>query len=728
MQTVDRHLGEKVRRSPTAVRMADGSGLWVLPLDDERAGDPARAGAKAAALARATRAGLPVLPGFAVTTAATAVARFPAHLPKSLETELRWAWCALTDSGSHSVVVRSSSVVEDGASSSMAGMFESHLDVRGWDGFLDAVAAVLASAKSVPGIDTAAMAVLVQPMLTPRFGGVLFGADPVTGRTDRTVLAAVPGGPDRLVSGEVDGARYELSRRGRVISSDRPLAGIGRAQRRALVGLAARVAEVFGGPQDVEWAIDHDGRAHLLQSRPITATGVAVPARGPVFGPGPVAETFPEALSALEADLWVTPLREATRSALRLTGTATGRAITRSPVVATVAGRVAVDLELFGSAPRRRSFLRRLDPRMPARRLVAAWRVGRLRAALPGLAADVVAGADDRLLEVPDLAELDDSELLSVLRGTAPVLRALHGHEMLAGLLVDRDTTAATAASVALWALSNGRAAGRSDAEIAARDPVVLALVPPRVGAEPVFPPTPPLHRPAPTSPDPNDVSMWREALRLRARWAQELGARAAAELGRRLAARRALPDADSVRHLTLTELEHVVAGGAVAPTTLTERREAPAAAPLPVAFRLTDTGDVVALPTRTGNGKGPGVVGAGGGRGVGPVHHGDDPPPAGAVLVVRTLDPGLAPLLPRLGGLVAETGSVLSHLAILARELGVPTVVGVDGATATLRSGTTVVVDGTSGEVAVAEGLTVHEGDGDESVLTSTTGIGGAA
>ena len=52
----------------------------------------------------------------------------------------------------------------------------------------------------------------------------------------------------------------------------------------------------------------------------------------------------------------------------------------------------------------------------------------------------------------------------------------------------------------------------------------------------------------------------------------------------------------------------------------------------------------------------------------------GDVPP--GSVLVVSHLDPRLAPVIPRLAGLVAETGSPLSHLAILAREYGVPTVV----------------------------------------------------
>ena len=68
-------------------------------------------------------------------------------------------------------------------------------------------------------------------------------------------------------------------------------------------------------------------------------------------------------------------------------------------------------------------------------------------------------------------------------------------------------------------------------------------------------------------------------------------------------------------------------------------------------------------------------------GVGRGPVTYDTTDPPTGSVLVTTTLTPGLGPLLPRLSGIVAETGSVLAHLAILAREAGVPTVVGYAGA-----------------------------------------------
>ena len=84
-------------------------------------------------------------------------------------------------------------------------------------------------------------------------------------------------------------------------------------------------------------------------------------------------------------------------------------------------------------------------------------------------------------------------------------------------------------------------------------------------------------------------------------------------------------------------------------------------------------------------------------------MHRGDDPP-VGSVLVVTHLDPRLATVIPRLAGLVAETGSPLSHLAILAREHGVPTVVGHAGATERYHDGDRIEVDGTAGTVRAVE------------------------
>ena len=170
----------------------DVPGATVLALDDPRALAPALAGAKAAALAAADRAGLPVLPGMVVTTAAV---RPPGD-------ELRAVWSEISHAGELSLVVRSSSTVEDGASSSMAGLFTSVLDVCGWDAFRSAIETVLASSNVVamapPGASAGGrqpMAVLVQRYLRSTVGGVLFGVDPVSGRADRMVVSATDQGP-----------------------------------------------------------------------------------------------------------------------------------------------------------------------------------------------------------------------------------------------------------------------------------------------------------------------------------------------------------------------------------------------------------------------------------------------------------------------------------------------------------------------------------------------------
>src|ERR687891_39069 len=207
------------------------------------------------------------------------------------------------------------------------------------------------------------------------------------------------------------------------------------------------------------------------------------------------------------------------------------------------------------------------------------------------------------------------------------------------------------------------------------------------------------------------DPGVVREALRLRIRWIHELAARAALAIGEELSRRGVLADPSEVRYLRMADVRDAVVG-----RTPRVVRPVNGAAPLPAAFRLAgDEGDEGVVPVaQSSDGAG---HGAGGGRGSGPVHNGPpvtDTPgvaagaggatgselPDGAVLVVPTLDPSMAPLLPRLGGLVAETGSVLSHLAILAREYGVPTVVGLAGAAERFADGTWVVVDGTTGQV----------------------------
>jgi len=97
--------------------------------------------------------------------------------------------------------------------------------------------------------------------------------------------------------------------------------------------------------------------------------------------------------------------------------------------------------------------------------------------------------------------------------------------------------------------------------------------------------------------------------------------------------------------------------------------------------------------------------VGAGSGRATGIVRILEDPFDdfaPGDVLVARTVDPGWSAALSCAGAIVLDMGGVMSHGAMVARELGIPCVVGVRTATSILRPGGIVTVDGATGEITI--------------------------
>ena len=73
-----------------------------------------------------------------------------------------------------------------------------------------------------------------------------------------------------------------------------------------------------------------------------------------------------------------------------------------------------------------------------------------------------------------------------------------------------------------------------------------------------------------------------------------------------------------------------------------------------------------------------------------------------GDVLIARSTSPYFNVLLPLLGAIVTDRGGALSHAAIVAREYGIPGVVGTKTATQSIKTGQRVRVDGNAGEVRV--------------------------
>lgn len=71
-----------------------------------------------------------------------------------------------------------------------------------------------------------------------------------------------------------------------------------------------------------------------------------------------------------------------------------------------------------------------------------------------------------------------------------------------------------------------------------------------------------------------------------------------------------------------------------------------------------------------------------------------------GDILVARYTNPAWTPVFSYIGGLVVEYGSTVSHAAIIAREYGIPAVMGVSGATSVLKDGETIIIDGANGYI----------------------------
>jgi len=232
------------------------------------------------------------------------------------------------------LAVRSSATTEDAADASFAGLQDTYLWTIGAEETLRRVRSCWASLYSLPSISYrrkygipesgVAMAVVVQGMVNAQKAGVMFTRSPLTGDRSVVTIEAAWGLGSAVVSGEVTPDRFVIAKITGEISvreiSDKhvqhlPAPGGGvqevdtaedlrsapclsDAEIVALRDIARKVERHYGRPQDIEWAIDHAGKIHLLQSRPETVWSskerapVAKPAEDPlqhvmkIFGGG----------------------------------------------------------------------------------------------------------------------------------------------------------------------------------------------------------------------------------------------------------------------------------------------------------------------------------------------------------------------------------------------------------------------------------------------------------
>lgn len=262
--------------------------LWLSDIEpDQRP----LVGGKGLSLARLVEAGFRVPEAFVITTAATEAIDVPSGaIPPEIERDLLDALDTLSPNG-EAVAVRSSAVAEDSETASFAGQYETILNVSGREAFLAAVLECLASLHSEAAMAyragarrehaEARMAIVVQHMVQAELSGVAFTVDPLSGDPSRVVVEAVAGTGHALMSGAAEGDRMVLAREGlRVVESHdagEPVLDEEAARRVAQVALGAE--EHFGAPQDIEFAVE-GGAVWMLQSRPITAAGAALPGGG----------------------------------------------------------------------------------------------------------------------------------------------------------------------------------------------------------------------------------------------------------------------------------------------------------------------------------------------------------------------------------------------------------------------------------------------------------------
>jgi pyruvate, water dikinase len=228
----------------------------ILGFGDPDCEDPNKAGGKGAGLARMTRMGLPVPPGFVIgasvltelldatggrervlsllndaagedRAAESARAVQPLihalQLPVMFSDAVRVAFEGLH--GEAGVAVRSSACAEDSEAASFAGQQETYLNVRGkaevlekirdcWASFFSERAIFYRSRKG--NLADLGMAVVVQRQLAPDRSGVMFTIDPVRRRRDQMMIEAVWGLGEAVVSGHATPDHYVVSRDGRV--------------------------------------------------------------------------------------------------------------------------------------------------------------------------------------------------------------------------------------------------------------------------------------------------------------------------------------------------------------------------------------------------------------------------------------------------------------------------------------------------------------------------------
>ena len=271
--------------------------MHCRPLSELRAADEALFGGKSASLGELIAAGMPVPPGFAISSGAG-------------EGDLDEVAERYEAIGAPPVAVRSSAIGEDSADASFAGLQDTYLWVRGKEQVRQAVRDCWASLSNPEAVTyrkrmgvegEPAMGVTIQEMVDAAVSGVMFTCNPVSGDPSTVAINAswglgigVVGGeltPDDYLMNKITGevvrctvstkhVEYVPDPAGRgtirrdVPADRRDEQCLGDEELGALVEVARRIERHYCGHQDVEWALARSQQLpealQILQSRPVT--------------------------------------------------------------------------------------------------------------------------------------------------------------------------------------------------------------------------------------------------------------------------------------------------------------------------------------------------------------------------------------------------------------------------------------------------------------------------
>lgn len=272
----------------------------LLPLTKINKKDVSLVGGKGASLGEMINAGIPVPPGFVITTDLYKNFR-DLEIPLEIQKEILSAFDSL---GVQMVAVRSSAIAEDSGDASWAGQLESYLNVSRND-LINKIKECWKSIESERAIqyaleqnlsqDQLLVGVIVQAMIASEASGIMFTVNPITKNANEIMIETGFGLGEMIVQGLITPNNFILNKKTLEIKSrniqaqDKMLVfqdgknkevpvpenkkneqAISDEKAKELAEISSKIETHYGKPQDIEWGIDSESKIWILQSRPIT--------------------------------------------------------------------------------------------------------------------------------------------------------------------------------------------------------------------------------------------------------------------------------------------------------------------------------------------------------------------------------------------------------------------------------------------------------------------------